>query len=231
MKNILLVSNSICQGRGYLEHCILAIKNIIGGNNEILFIPFALKDWDKYEKIAKTKFEKEGIVLKSIHHEKDYKDAVKKAKVLFVGGGNTFRLLNMLQKQRLIKIIKSRVESGKLIYIGVSAGSNIAGLTIKTTNDMPIVEVDNLSALALVNFQINPHYIDPEKNPKHKIETRDERINQFHEENNTPVIGLREGAYLIIKGGKIILDGSTGAKLFQKGKEPVELKGKCLLNF
>lgn len=226
----LLISNSVSLGGQYLDHCFKAIKKTIGQEKEVLFIPYALNDWEGYEKIAQARFKKEGVRLKSIHREKDPRRAIRDTGVLFVGGGNTFRLLKKMQDLNLVNLIGSRVKSGKLIYIGVSAGTNLACPTIRTTNDMPIVEPRSLKALGLVKFQINPHYIDPEKNPKHKIETREERLRQFHEENNLPVVALREGSYLLLDDKKFQLGGG-GAKLFEKNKKSRELRRNQLLSF
>jgi dipeptidase E len=140
---------------------------------------------------------------------------------VFIGGGNTFRLLKALYDHDLLGVIRERVSRG-MPYIGSSAGSNIAAPTIRTTNDMPIVQPPSFDALGLVSFQINPHYLDPDPNSTHKGETREERIIQFLEENETPVVGIREGAMLRIENGKTQLRGSTGARIFRRGHEPVE---------
>ena len=148
---------------------------------------------------------------------------------LFVGGGNTFRLLKALYDFELLGPIRQRVDEG-MPYIGSSAGSNVAGPTIKTTNDMPIVEPQSFAALGLVSFQINPHYLDPNPNSRHMGETRETRLLQFLEENDTPVAGIREGAMIRIESGEMILKGSTGARIFRKGHEPLEVSPGTRLN-
>ena len=148
--------------------------------------------------------------------------APKETDAIFIGGGNTFRLLKTLYDLDLIDVIRERVDAG-MPYIGSSAGSNMACPTIKTTNDMPIVQPPSFNALGLISFQINPHYLDPDPNSRHMGETREERIIQFLEENETPVVGLREGAMLRIENGGTILKGSTGARIFRRGFDPVEI--------
>lgn len=229
-KRLLLISNSVTYGKGYLDHCEDEIIDFLGKIKKILFIPYALYDWGKYENIAKERFQKLGISLKSIHNFKNPRKEIFKASAVFIGGGNTFRLLNYLYKNSLIEIIRKKVNEG-MLYVGVSAGSNVACPTIKTTNDMPIVQPPTIKAIDLISFQINPHYIDADPNSKHKTETREQRIKEFHEENNTVVVGLREGAWLRIENNKIHLKGLAGAKIFQKGKESIEYKPNSFLDF
>lgn len=219
---LLLISNSTLYGSGYLDHAESEIRSFLGDVNRVLFVPYALFDHDKYAATAQARFQKMGYQLTSIHTAEDAIAAVEKTEAIFIGGGNTFRLLKTLQEGGLIKPIRDRVTHG-MPYIGSSAGSNVAAPTIRTTNDMPIVEPPSFNALNLVSFQINPHYLDPDPNSRHMGETREERIMQFLEENDTPVIGLREGAMLRIEKGETTLRGSTGARFFRKGLEPVEI--------
>jgi dipeptidase E len=220
-KRILLISNSTLYGSGYLDHAESEIRGFLGDLKRVLFVPFALYDRDKYAATAQQRFAKMGYELSSIHTAANVKQAVDETDAVFVGGGNTFRLLKALYDLDLPGPIRERVEEG-MFYIGSSAGSNIAGPTIRTTNDMPIVQPPSFDALGLVSFQINPHYLDSDPNSKHMGETREERILQFLEENETPVVGLREGAMLRIENGETILRGSTGARIFRKGLEPIE---------
>jgi len=221
-KRILLISNSTLYGSGYLDHAEAEIRSFLGDLKRVLFVPFALYDRDKYAETAQRRFAQMGYELSSIHNAANPKDAIEETDAVFIGGGNTFRLLKALYDFDLLGPIRERVQNG-MPYIGSSAGSNVAAPTIRTTNDMPIVQPPSFDALGLVSFQINPHYIDPDPNSKHMGETREERIVQFLEENDTPVVGLREGAMLRIEHGEIILRGSTGARIFRKESEPVEI--------
>ncbi len=194
-----------------------------GAAERVLFIPYAIADRDGYAAKARSAFESIGYGLDSIHEAASAKDALTAAEAVFVGGGNTWRLLKTLYDLDLLPLIRARVLDGSLLYSGASAGSNLAGPTIKTTNDMPIVEPPSLRALGLVSFQINPHYLDPDPGSKHMGETRETRLREFHEENDTPVVGLREGAILRVEGESILLKGQAGARLFRRGQEPVEV--------
>ncbi len=171
-----------------------------------------------------------GYELDSLHQAADLPQAIQSAEAIFIGGGNTFRLLKALYDRNLLGAIRERVHTGTP-YLGSSAGSNVAGPTIKTTNDMPIVQPPSFEALQLVPFQINPHYLDPDSNSKQMGETREERIEQFLEENATPVIGLREGAWLRIENGSCLLKGTGGARLFRKKIPPIELENGSIDRF
>jgi dipeptidase E len=219
---LLLISNSTLHGSGYLDHAEAEIRDFLGDLRHVLFVPFALFDRAKYAATAQTRFERMGYELTSIHTAANPAQAVQETEAMFIGGGNTFRLLKTLYDFDLLDVIRDRVDAG-MPYIGSSAGSNMACPTIRTTNDMPIVQPPSFNALGLVTFQINPHYLDPDPNSKHMGETREERINQFHEENETPVVGLREGAMLRIENDETILRGSTGARIFRKGFDPIEI--------
>jgi dipeptidase E len=220
-KRLLLVSNSTLYGSGYLDHAESEIRSFLGDAKRVLFVPYALFDRDKYAANVRLRFQKMGYELTSVHTAANPVAAIDETDTVFIGGGNTFRLLKALYEFDLIETIRNRVSNG-MPYIGSSAGSNVAAPTIKTTNDMPIVQPPSFAALGLVSFQINPHYLDPDPNSKHMGETREERIVQFLEENDTPVVGLREGAILRIENGETILRGTTGARIFRKGVEPVE---------
>lgn len=221
-KRVLLISNSTLYGSGYLDHAATEIRDFLGPISEVLFIPYALYDRDAYASTARQRFEKMGYALKSIHSAANAKQAVNDAEAIFIGGGNTFRLLKELYDADVLQPIRQCVEAG-LPYIGSSAGTNVAGPTIKTTNDMPIVQPPSFAALDLVPFQINPHFQDPIPSSTHMGETREARILQFLEENDTPVAGLREGAIVRSEDGEYVLKGSSGARIFRKGQEPVEM--------
>lgn len=220
-KRVLLISNSTLYGSGYLDHAESEIRDFLGSVRSVLFVPYALYDRDAYASLARERFQKMGYNLTSIHTSPGPRDAVGEADAIFIGGGNTFRLLKALYDFELLDPIRHRVNNG-MPYIGSSAGSNVAGPTIKTTKDMPIVQPPSFDALGLVPFQISPHFLDPDPNSKHMGETQEERILQFLEENDTPVAGLREGAMVRIENGATILKGSSGARIFRKGREPVE---------
>jgi dipeptidase E len=220
---LLLISNSTLFGSGYLDHAEQEIRDILGGVRAVLFVPYALHDWEVYAGKARQRFEAMGYTLISIHESRNPQAAVETAEALFIGGGNTFRLLNALYEVDVLERIRRRAGAG-MPYIGASAGSNVACPTIRTTNDMPIVEPPSLKAMALVGFQINPHFLDPDANSRHMGETREERIIQFLEENELPVVGLREGAMLRVEHGKIQLKGCSGARIFRRGRDPVEVK-------
>ncbi|HSL54282.1 MAG TPA: dipeptidase PepE [Pyrinomonadaceae bacterium] len=221
-RRLLLISNSTLYGSGYLDHAEAEIRSFLGDVKRVLFVPYALFDRDKYATTAQQRFQKMGYELTSVHTADDPAVAVEETDAVFIGGGNTFRLLKALYDFKLIDAIRDRVSNG-MAYIGSSAGSNVAAPTIKTTNDMPIVQPPSFNALGLVSFQINPHYLDPDPNSKHMGETREERLRQFLEENNTPVVGLREGAILRIEDSETTLRGSSGARIFRKGMEAIEI--------
>jgi dipeptidase E len=222
-KRLLLISNSTVYGSGYLDHAEKEILDFLGANRRVLFIPFALYDRDAYAETARERFAAMGFELTSIHRVADAQRAVSEAEAIFVGGGNTFRLLNGLYDAGVLLPIRRRVEDG-VPYIGSSAGSIVAGPTLKTTKDMPIIEPPSFDALGLVPFQISPHYLDPDPASTHMGETQEERIKQFLEENDAPVVGLREGSMLRVEGKSVILKGPATARIFRRGYEPVEIE-------
>ena len=228
-RKILLISNSTLYGSGFLDHAEEEIRDFLGPVQRVLFVPFALQDQDGYASKVRDRLGLMGYVVESIHQASDKQKAVSDAESIFIGGGNTFRLLKSLYDFDVLKLIRTRADEG-MLYMGSSAGSNVAGPTIRTTNDMPIVEPPSFDALGLISFQINPHYLDPNPNSKHMGETREERILQFLEENETPVVGLREGAMLRIENGTTTLKGSTGARIFRRGHEPVEVEPVAILD-
>jgi dipeptidase E len=229
---LMLVSNSTLHGGGYLDHCAGAIASFLGPSvTRVLFLPYALFDRDAYAAKVRARFETMGYGLDSAH---DFSGgpvrAVEQAEAVFIGGGNTFRLLDALWRHALAEPIRRRVRDG-LPYIGTSAGSNVACVSIRTTNDMPIVEPPSFAALDLVPFNINPHYQDPMPGSTHMGETREQRIAEFHEENTPPVVGLREGAWLLVDGPAVTLQGVNGARLFRRGEAPAELAGGSRVDF
>ncbi len=223
MKKLLLLSSSKIYGSGYLEYCKDEVKEFLKDISEIVFIPYAIHDGEKYVPDVEKAFSELGKKIIFLHRSKDPRKTISQAKAIFIGGGNTFRLLQRLYKEDLVELIKKRVDSG-ILYMGASAGSNVASPSISTTNDMPIVFPPSFKALSIFPYQINPHYIDADLNSKHMGETRAMRINEFHEENSTPVIGLREGSWLKVTDEKIFLGGNSGAVIFQKNKPPLSIK-------
>jgi len=226
----LLISNSTMHGGGYLQHCAAPIRDFLGEQRKVLFVPYALHDHAGYASKAKAAFAALGCEVTSAHEAADPAAAVDDAQAVFVGGGNTFRLLKALYDTGLLGAIRRRALQG-MPYIGSSAGTNVATVSIRTTNDMPIVMPPSFHALDLVPFQINPHYLDPDPASKHMGETREERLRQFHEEHATPVLGLREGCMLRVEGPTATLLGTTDARLFRRAQAPSEHRPPCDLSF
>ena len=218
---VLLISNSTLHRRGYLDHAENEIRDFLGPAKNILFFPFALYDRDGYAGKAEARFAAMGYEMTSAHTATNPEKAVAGADAIFIGGGNTFRLVKALQDLGFIDPIRRRVREGAP-YIGSSAGSNVAGPTIRTTKDMPIVEPRSFDSLGLVPFQISPHFQDPDPDSTHMGETQEERIMQFLEENETPVLGMREGAWVRAERGRVVLGGTRGARIFRRGETPVE---------
>ena len=165
-----------------------------------------------------------------INEFEDAVQAIKNAEGIFTGGGNTFVLVLQLHKNNVMEILSEVVKNGTP-YLGTSAGSNICGLTMQTTNDMPIVYPPSFKTLGLIPFNLNPHYLDPDTSSKHMGETRETRIMEYHAFNTVPVLGLREGSWLDVKGDKIILKGNLTARLFRQNQEIEELETGTNLNF
>jgi dipeptidase E len=229
MKRLLLLSNSTNHGSGYLDHAIDAVASFLGPVRRLLFVPFALRDQQAYAAKARDRLAAVGIEVQAVTADAAGAAALEAAAAVFVGGGNTFRLLDRLQRSGLLEVLKRRAAAG-MPYLGASAGTNIAGPTIKTTNDMPIVQPVSFSALDLVPFQINPHYIDADASSRHMGETREERLREFLEENATPVLALREGSWLRVEGGRAYLEGANGARIFRRGAEPEEVTAGAVLD-
>jgi len=220
-RRLVLISTSTVFGTRYLEHAYSELRDAFGSIARVLFIPHALQDRDAYAVKARAAFEEMGYGLDSLHEASDPREAIERAEAIFCGGGNTFRLLKALHEMGTLPLIERRVKDG-IVYAGASAGLNLACPTIRTTNDMPIVQPPSFDALGLVRFQINPHYIDPAPGSTHMGETRETRVREFHEENEAPVAGLREGAILRVEGASIALKGVAGARIFRRGLEPIE---------
>src|SRR6266404_8314322 len=220
-KQLLLISNSTLHGGGYLDHAEREIRDFVGGRTRVVFVPYAVHGRREYVAKAEERFRKMGLSLTSIHDVSNMRRAVDEADVIFVGGGNTFRLLKGLHDHDLLDPIRRTVAAG-VPYIGSSAGAIVACPTLKTTKDMPVVQPPSFEALALVPFQISPHYLDPDPSSTHMGETQEERIMQFLEENDETVVGLREGSMLRVQDGTVALKGTNNARIFRRGDEPFE---------
>ena len=233
MKKLIIASTSTIHGSGYLEYLLPELKTFFAGIDDLLFIPYARPggiSYDGYSKIASTVFSMIGIKIKGIHQFEDAQEALENAQAIFVGGGNTFVLVNELYKQDLMQILKEKVNAGTP-YLGTSAGSNICGLTMQNTNDMPIVYPPSYETLEVIPFNINAHYLDPDPTSTHKGETRETRIKEFHTYNNIPVLGLREGSWLEVVGEETIIKGKLKARLFEQHKQPKEIDTGCIVSF
>ena len=233
MKSIIIASTSTVHGSGYLEYLLDELKLHFKSADEILFVPYARPggiSHDDYTKIASEAFSKIDKTVKGLHEYENPKEAIRNAKGIFVGGGNTFVLVNQLYKNDVISAIQIAIDEGTP-YLGTSAGSNICGLTMNTTNDMPIVYPPSFKTLGLVPFNINPHYLDPIPDSTHMGETRETRIKEFHAFNTQPVIGLREGSWIDVKGDNLTLKGTLDTRIFEYGKAPYDIETNSDLGF
>ena len=234
MTNCLLASTSTIFGGSYLDYLFDSLRELYIETDEVLFIPYARPSgitYDAYTKIAQEGFSHIDKKIVGIHTFQNPIEAIKNAKGIFTGGGNSFVLVNALYQYGLTSKIKEVVTYG-IPYLGTSAGSNIAGPNIMTTNDMPIVYPPSFETLGIVPFNINPHYLDPSPSSKHKGETREIRIKEFHVFNTTPVIGLREGSWIRVQNNEITLKGGNlSARIFENGRKPYELSVESSLNF
>lgn len=215
---LLLISSSNVHGYGYLDHPEPEMRRMLGARKRVAFIPFAAHDHEAYTAKVRERLGRMGYDVVQVREARDLDNA----EAIFTGGGNTFRLLKTLYDRDLLDPIRQRVRGG-IAYLGSSAGSNIAGPTIRTTNDMPIVEPPSFNALALVAFQLNPHYLDADPNSPHQGETREQRLLEFLEENDTPVVAIREGSALRIDDDVVTLTGDRAARIFRRGAEPLEV--------
>lgn len=225
MKNVLLASTSTLFGTEFLSYLKEEIVELYKGINEIIFIPYARPSGlshDAYTQKAATFFETIGIQVKGLHTFHDPQEAIRNAKGFFTGGGNTFVLVKALHEQNLMDLLQQTISNG-VPYLGCSAGSNIGGIDMKTTNDMPIVYPPSFACMGLVPFNLNPHYLDPDPTSKHNGETRETRIQEFLTQNKTVVVGLREGNWVRILNDVITLEGMHTSRIFEAGKAPYEV--------
>lgn len=223
--NIVLASTSSLYGGNFLEYLKEEIQILYNGIDEIIFIPFARPggiSHDDYTQKVRAFFAEINIKVKGLHEFDDKIAALNDGKGFFTGGGNTFLLVKTLHEKELMQVLKENIENGKP-YLGTSAGSNIGGLNMKTTNDMPIVYPPSFDTMGVVPFNINPHYLDPNPNLKHNGETRETRIQEFLTQNEVKVIGLREGNWIRRIGDKITVEGSEMTRVFEKDKDTIEI--------
>lgn len=222
MKSIIIASTSTLHEDSYLEYLLPTLQVHFKNCKSILFIPYARPggiSHDEYTQKAAQAFATINIKLQGIHEFESPESALKNAEGIFTGGGNTFLLVTQLYKNNIMQLLSETVKNGTP-YLGTSAGSNICGLSMQTTNDMPIIYPPSFQTLGLIPFNLNPHYLDPDLNSKHMGETRETRIKEFHAFNSIPVLGLREGSWLEVKGEKITLKGSLQARLFLQNETP-----------
>ncbi|MBX2827430.1 MAG: dipeptidase PepE [Flavobacteriaceae bacterium] len=232
MKQLIVASTSTIYGSGYLEYLLPQLSDLFSETEEIIFIPYARPggiSHDDYTAVAAKAFAKIDIGIRGLHEYEDPIMALENAKGVFTGGGNTFVLVSQLYKNGILEPLRNAIHAGTP-YLGTSAGSNICGLTMQTTNDMPIVYPPSFKTLGILPFNINPHYLDPIEGSKHMGESRETRIKEFHTQNHLPVVGLREGSWLQVKGDSILLKGSLSARIFEYGKEPYEIDTETSLD-
>jgi len=214
---LLLISSSRVHGYGYLDHSESEIRKFLGPLKRVAFVPFAFADHDSYTQTVRERLGRMGYEVTQVKTRVDLA-----ADAIFVGGGNTFRLLKTIYDRGLLDEIQARVRTG-MPYMGSSAGSVIAGPTIKTTNDMPIVQPPTFDSLRFVPYQINGHYIDADPTSTHQGETRETRLAEYLEENEVPVLGIREGTMLLVDDEVTTVTGSKPAKVFRRGADPADV--------
>jgi dipeptidase E len=223
VSDLMLLSNSFSPGGGALEHARDALATLFADCRHVLFVPYAGSDPDAYTEAMREILATLGVHVTGAHRAPDPLTVLAEADAVFVGGGNAFRLLRAVQRNGLLPAIARRVQAG-MPYLGVSAGANLACPTIRTTNDMPIVQPASLDALGLVPFQINAHYPDAHRDGAPAVAARDQRLGEFLQENDVPVLGLCEGSWLyVLHGTRAHLGGTTSARLLRRGQQPRDL--------
>lgn len=229
----IIASTSTIHGSSYLEYLLPTLETHFADVQDILFIPFARPGGithDDYTEKAKKGLKPCGKHVRGLHEFKDPKKAIASAEAIFVGGGNTFLLVKQLHELGLMDVLRTAIDAGAP-YLGTSAGSNICGLTMQTTNDMPIVYPPSFKTLGLLDFNINAHYKDPDLKSTHKGETRETRIKEFQNLNSVIVVGLREGSWLKVSNSKITLENNFSARIFEPGQLAYEIDPNAILNF
>ena len=226
MKNLLIASTSTLHGGNYLEYLLPELQLHFAQCKSILFVPYARPggiSLEDYTLKVKSFFALLEIEVNGLHEFSNPIEAIEKAEGIFTGGGNTFLLVTQLHQNNQMQTLKKAIENGTP-YLGSSAGSNICGLTMQTTNDMPIIYPPSFETLGVIPFNLNPHYLDADLQSKHMGETRETRIKEFHQFNAQPVIGLREGSWLDVKGDQMVLKGELSARLFRQNQEAIEVE-------
>ncbi len=232
-KRLIIASTSTLHGGSYLEYLLPTLAAHFKDCKSIVFVPYARPGGithDEYTSKVRSTFAQINIEVKGLHEFEDPKAALTTAEGIFTGGGNTFLLVTQLYQNEVMEILASVVENGTP-YLGSSAGSNITGVSMQTTNDMPIIYPPSFKTLGLIPFNLNPHYLDADLQSQHMGETRETRIKEFHAFNTTPVLGLREGSWLEVTNEIILLKGNLSARLFRQGQEPTELESGTDLSF
>lgn len=232
IKKLIIASTSTIHGSAYLEYLLPTLEQHFNQTDEIIFIPYARPggiSHDEYTTIVQKAFSKINKKVIGLHTCKDAQKTIKAAQGIFTGGGNTFVLVNQLYKNKIMQPLREALLNGTP-YLGTSAGSNICGLTMQTTNDMPISYPPSFKTLGVVPFNINPHYLDPDTGSTHMGETRETRIKEYHAYNNVPIIGLREGSWIKVLDNKIILEGPLSARIFEQNTSPYELATASQIN-
>ena len=232
MKNLIVASTSTVHGESYLEYLLNTLRNLYQGTEEVLFIPYARPggiSHDDYTLKASEAFSKINKKIRGIHTFDNPVNAIRDARGIFTGGGNTFVLVNTLHRFRLMEPLRKVIFAGTP-YLGTSAGSNICGISMQTTNDMPIIYPPSFKTLGVLPFNINPHYLDPDPSSTHMGETRETRIKEFHTQNSIPVMGLREGSWLDVRANNVVLKGNHSARIFIRDKEPIEVNSGTVID-
>lgn len=226
MKNLIIASTSTIHGGSYLDYLLPDLEQHFENCETVLFIPYARPGGiteDAYTENVRAAFLKINKKVVGLHSFENPAEAIASAKGIFTGGGNTFLLVTQLYENQVMEALAKAIENGTP-YLGTSAGSNITGISMQTTNDMPIVYPPSFKTLGAIPFNLNPHYFDPDSNSKHMGETRETRLKEFHAFNSIPVLGLREGSWLDVKGESIVLKGSLTARWFTQNQDPIELE-------
>jgi dipeptidase E len=233
MKNVIIASTSTVYNGAYLDYLLDEIKDLFSNCKTIVFIPYARPggmSHDDYTSKVKTVFSTIGIQVVGLHEFDNPAEAISQAEGIFTGGGNTFLLVTQLYENKVMSVLSEVVQKGTP-YLGTSAGSNITGVSMQTTNDMPIIYPPSFATMGIIPFNLNPHYLDPQPDSTHMGETRETRIKEFHAFNSTAVLGLREGSWLRVKGNQIQLKGKLKARLFRQNETPIEIELGSDLSF